>query len=250
MASRDGEMSFWDHLDELRSALLRSLVCVLVLFVVGFFFKEALFDGVVLRPTRPDFWLYRLLGVSQRVDLINIDIAAQFFTHIKITFLCALVVGFPLIVFEIWRFVAPALYEKEKRAIRRAFALGGGLFYLGVAVGYFIVMPVLLVFFNDYSVSETVVNTFSLHSYISIFTAMVFLMGLLFEFPTVLAVLGQLGIVHRGLLRRGWRYAIMVILILAAVLTPTGDPFTMLVVALPLVLLYELSILIVPERKA
>ncbi len=249
MASRGGEMSFWDHLDELRGALIRSVVYIVVLFVVGFFFKEILFDGVVLRPTRPDFWLYRLLDVDLEIDLINIDIAAQFFTHIKITFLIALVAAFPLICYEIWRFVVPALYEAEKSVLRKAFALGGGLFYLGVAVGYFVVMPVLLMFFNDYSVSETVVNTFSLRSYISIFTAMVFLMGILFEFPSVLAVLGHFGIVHRGMLRKGWRYAIMVILILSAVLTPTGDPFTMLVVALPLLLLYELSILIVPVKK-
>lgn len=242
-------MSFWDHLDELRGGLLRSVVYIVVLFVVGFFFKELLFDGVVLRPTRPDFWLYRLLDVDLEIDLINIDIAAQFFTHIKITFLIALVAAFPLICYEIWRFVVPALYEAEKSVLRKAFALGGGLFYLGVAVGYFVVMPVLLMFFNDYSVSETVVNTFSLRSYISIFTAMVFLMGLLFEFPSVLAVLGHFGVVNRQMLRRGWRYAIMVILILSAVLTPTGDPFTMLVVALPLLLLYELSILIVPVKK-
>ena len=242
-------MSFWDHLDQLRGALIRSVVYIVVLFVVGFFFKELLFDGVVLRPTRPDFWLYRLMDIDLSINLINIDIAAQFFTHIKITFLVALVVAFPLICYEIWRFVVPALYETEKSVLLKAFALGGGLFYLGVALGYFVVMPVLLVFFDDYSVSGTVVNTFSLHSYISIFTAMVFLMGLLFEFPSVLAVLGHFGIVNRQMLRRGWRYAIVIILILAAVLTPTGDPFTMLVVALPLLLLYELSILIVPVKK-
>ena len=249
MASRGGEMSFWDHLDELRGGLLRSVVYIVVLFTVGFFFKAALFDGIVLRPTRPDFWLYRLLDVDLSIDLINIDIAAQFFTHIKITFLIALVVAFPLICYEIWRFVVPALYATERSVLRKAFALGGGLFYLGVAVGYFVVMPVLLVFFNDYSISDTVVNTFSLRSYISIFTAMVFLMGILFEFPSVLAVLGHFGIVDRQMLRKGWRYAVMVILILSAVLTPTGDPFTMLVVALPLLLLYELSILIVPAKK-
>ena len=242
-------MSFWDHVDQLRGAILRSVAYILVLFVVGFFFKGPLFDGVVLRPTRPDFWLYRLLDVDLSIDLINIDIAAQFFTHIKVTLLIALVAAFPLICYDIWRFVVPALYETEKAVLRKAFALGGGLFYLGVAIGYFVVMPVLLVFFNDYEVSASVVNTFSLHSYISIFTAMVFLMGLLFEFPSVLAVLGHFGVVSRGMLRRGWRVAIMVILILSAVLTPTGDPFTLLVVALPLLLLYELSILIVPERK-
>ena len=238
------EMSFWDHLEELRGTLVRSVLVVLAVFVVGFFMKDFLFDGIVLRPTRPDFWLYRLLGIDLEINLINIDISAQFFTHIKVTFICAVVISFPILCYEIWKFIAPGLYEKEKRVVRKAFALGAGLFYLGVAVGYFIVMPVLLVFFNGYQVSGTVTNTFALTSYISIFMAMVFVMGLLFEFPSVLAVLSHFGIITRETMRKSRRYALMAILVLAAILTPTGDPFTMLVVALPLYLLYEFSILI------
>ena len=143
-----------------------------------------------------------------------------------------------------WRFVAPALYENEKNVVRKAFGLGAGLFYLGIAVGYFIVMPVLLVFFNGYQVSGTIQNTFALTSYISIFLSMVFVMGLLFEFPSVLAVLSHFGLVTRKFMKEHRKHAIVVILILAAVLTPTGDPFTMLVVAVPLYALYEFSIFI------
>lgn len=238
------EMSFWDHLEELRGTLIRSVLVVVLVFVVGFFFKDFLFDQVILKPARQDFWLYRLLKVDLNLDLINIDISAQFFTHIKVTFICAVVLCFPFICYELWKFVAPALYENEKSVVRRAFALGAGLFYAGVCVGYFIVMPVLLVFFNGYQVSATVVNTFALTSYISIFMAMVFVMGLLFEFPSVLAVLSHFGIVTRDDMKKFRRYAVMVILILSAVLTPTGDPFTMLVVAVPLYALYEFSILI------
>ena len=106
------EMSFWDHLDELRGTLVRSVLIILAFFTVGFFLKETLFDGIILWPTRQDFWLYRLLGVDLSINLINIDIAAQFFTHIKVTFFCALVVGFPFICYELWKFVAPGLYEK------------------------------------------------------------------------------------------------------------------------------------------
>ena len=243
------EMSFWDHLEELRGTLIRSVLVVVLVFVVGFFFKDFLFDQVILKPARREFWLYRLLNVDLNLDLINIDISAQFFTHIKVTFICAVVLCFPVICYEIWKFVAPALYENEKSVVRRAFALGAGLFYAGVSVGYFIVMPVLLVFFNGYQVSATVVNTFALTSYISIFMAMVFVMGLLFEFPSVLAVLSHFGIVTRAQMRKFRRYAVMVILILAAALTPTGDPFTMLVVALPLYALYEFSILICKEES-
>lgn len=237
-------MSFWDHLEELRGVIVHSALILLAVFTVGFFFKDFLFDGVVLKPARPDFWLYRLLGVDLNLELINIDIAAQFFTHIKVTFLVAVVICFPVICFELWKFVAPGLYDNERSVIKKAFGLGAGLFYLGIAVGYFIVMPVLLFFFNGYQVSGTIENTFALTSYISIFMAMVFVMGLLFEFPSVLAVLSHVGLINRDDMKEWRRYAIVVILILSAILTPTGDPFTMLVVALPLYLLYEFSIFI------
>lgn len=237
-------MSFWDHLEELRGVLIHSVLILLAVFTVGFFFKEFLFDGVILKPARPDFWLYRLLKVDLNLELINIDIAAQFFTHIKVTFLVAVVVCFPILCFEIWRFVAPGLYENEKAVVRKAFGLGAGLFYLGISVGYFIVMPVLLFFFNGYQVSGTIENTFSLTSYISIFMAMVFVMGLLFEFPSVLAVLSHFGIINRDDMKGFRKHAVVVILVLSAILTPTGDPFTMLVVALPLYTLYEFSIFI------
>lgn len=243
------EMSFWDHLEELRGVILRSALILLAVFTVGFFFKTFLFDEIVLKPARPDFWLYRLLGVSLNLELINIDIAAQFFTHIKVTFMVALVICFPVLCYELWGFIAPGLYEKEKVAVKKAFGLGAGLFYLGIAVGYFIVMPVLLFFFNGYQVSGSIENTFSLTSYISIFMAMVFVMGLLFEFPSVLAVLSHLGLIDREDMKSWRRYAVLVILILAAVLTPTGDPFTMLVVAVPLYALYEFSIFICRPKE-
>ena len=244
------EMSFWDHLEELRGTIFRSVLIIMVFFTVGFFLKERLFDGVILRPARSDFWFYRLLGVNLDLDLINIDIAAQFFTHIKVTFICAVVISFPLLCYEIWKFVAPGLYENEKKTIKKAFGMGAVLFYLGIAVGYFIVMPVLLYFFNGYQVSSSVENTFALTSYISIFTSMVFLMGILFEFPSVLAVLSHFGLVTREHMRKFRRHAVVVILVLAAILTPTGDPFTMLVVALPLYLLYEFSIFICKPAEA
>lgn len=243
-ADSNKEMSFWDHLEELRGVIIRSVLVLLVVFTAGFFFKTFLFDEIILKPARPDFWLYRLLGIDLDLDLINIDIAAQFFTHIKVTFLVAVVICFPVLCYQLWKFVAPGLYENEKSVVRKAFALGAGLFYIGIAVGYFIVMPVLLVFFNGYQVSGSIENTFALTSYISIFLAMVFVMGILFEFPSVLAVLSHFGVVTRKDLRHFRRHALMVILILAAVLTPTGDPFTMLVVAVPLYTLYEFSIYI------
>lgn len=245
-------MSFWDHLEELRGVLIRSVVIVVGVFVVLFFFKDFLFDGIILKPARPDFWLFKILGTGINLELINIDVAAQFFTHIKVTLVCAVVLCFPILCYELWKFIAPALYENEKSVVRKAFGLGAGLFYLGIAVGYFIVMPILLVFFNGYQVSGTVQNTFALTSYISIFLSMVFVMGILFEFPSVLAVLSHFGLVTKDFIKAHRKHAAVVILILAAVLTPTGDPFTMLVVAVPLYALYEFSVFIckpgVPEE--
>lgn len=238
------EMSFWDHLDELRGVIIRSVVILFVVFTVGFFFKDFVFDGIVLKPARPDFWFYRMLGLKMNLELINIDIAAQFFTHIKVTFILSVVVCFPVLCYELWKFIAPGLYENEKKVVKKAFGLGAFLFYLGIAAGYFVVMPVLLFFFNGYQVSGTIENTFALTSYISIFLAMVFVMGLMFEFPSLLAILSHFGIVSRDNMKKWRKYALVVILILAAVLTPTGDPFTMLVVAVPLYVLYEFSIYI------
>ncbi len=244
------EMSFWDHLEELRGAIIRSVLLLVCAFVALFFFKNLVFDTIVLAPTRSSFWFYRLLGVNMNLQLINIDVTAQFFTHIKVTFIAAFVLTFPFICYQLWRFIAPALYRDEKKTVRRAFGLGAGLFYLGICTGYFLVVPLMLLFFDGYHVSAAIVNTFSLNSYISIFSGMVFMMGLLFEFPSVLAVLSHFGIVTREFMKRYRRHAIIVIIILAAVLTPTGDPFTLLVVSVPLYLLYEFSILICrPERE-
>lgn len=235
-------MSFWDHLDVLRGTIFRSGGAVLAVSMVFLCFKEWLFK-VVLWPTKPDFFLYRLLGIDFKMDLINIDISAQFFVHLKMAVMAGLVLAFPYVIWEIWRFIAPALYEREVKAVRGAFLMSSGLFYLGVAVGYCIVLPVCLMFFMNYTVSDAVANTISLQSYISMFLSMVLLIGIVFEFPTVIAVLSQLGVVNRQMLRKGRKIATVVILVLAALITPS-DPFSMCVLALPLFGLYELSILV------
>lgn len=237
-------MSFWDHLEELRGCIVRSALLLVLSFVVLFFFKGFIFDTVVLGPSRPDFWLYRLLKADMSLKLINIEITAQFFIHMRVTFFAALVVTFPYLCFEIWHFVAPALYEKEKVPVRKAFGMATVLFYAGVAFGYFVVMPVMLYFFQGYQVSDAVENTFSLGSYIGIFSSMVMLMGILFEFPTLVALLSRLGVVDRAFLRKNRKYAVVAVLVLSALVTPSGDPFTMMVVALPLYALYEFSVIL------
>ncbi|MBQ8421428.1 MAG: twin-arginine translocase subunit TatC [Bacteroidales bacterium] len=242
--AQTGEMTFWDHLEELRGSLFRMLAVFGIAVVVLFFFKTFLFDNVILAPSKSDFFLYRLLGADFSLTLVNIEVAAQFMIHMKITFICALIVTFPYLIFEIWRFIAPALYKKEKKAVRGAFLFASVLFYAGVAVGYSIVFPLMLNFFSGYQVSPDVPNTFSLTSYISMFTSMVLIFGIVFEFPTVSVVLSSLGIITKETLKTFRRHAICAVLILAAVITPSGDPFSLMIVSVPLYLLYEFSILL------
>lgn len=235
------DMSFWDHLEELRGTIFRSALAVIILSVLGLVFKSFLFDVIILSPTRPDFIVYRLLGWDFQMELINVEISAQFFVHLKAALSVGLVLSFPYIIWEIWKFIEPALYDNERKAVGNAFLLSSGLFYLGVVVGYFFVLPVCLQFFMGYTVSSDVANTINLNSYMSMFTSMVLMIGIVFEFPSVIAVLSRLEVVDRKLLKKGRKYAVVIMLVLSAIITP-ADPFSMFVLAIPLYGLYELSI--------
>lgn len=237
----NAEMSFWDHLEVLRGTLFRAMGAILAASVVVFCFKGFVFDDILLAPTRSDFFLYRLLGIDLSIKLINIDVSAQFFIHLKTSIALGFILAFPIVCYEIWKFIAPALYQKEKVAVRKAFTFAGLLFYLGVVVGYVLILPVTLNFFQGYTVSDAVENTFSLSSYISLFTSMVLMFGIVFEFPAVIAVMSVMGLVTRDTLRKYRKHAFVVILILAAIITP-ADPFSMCIAAAPLYLLFEASI--------
>ncbi len=182
-----------------------------------------------------------MLGLQLDIELINIEISAQFFIHLKMALICGLILTFPYIIYEIWKFVAPALYDNEKVVFKKAFGLASVLFYIGVAVGYMFVLPVCLNFFMNYSVSDIVSNTISLNSYISMFTSMVLMIGVIFEFPAVVAVLSRFGLVTRQMLRSARKIAFVAILLIAAFITPS-DPFSMFVLSVPLYILYEFSI--------
>ena len=234
-------MSFWDHLEELRGTLFRSILVLCLLAVLGFVFKKPLF-WIVFRPASPDFVIYRLLGWTFSLDIINVEMAAQFFVHLQAAFGAALILAFPYIIWEIWRFLAPALYDRERKAVGGAFIMATGFFYLGVAAGYFLVFPACVQFFMNYSVSDMVTNSITIGSYMSMFTSTVLLVGVAFEFPTVIWALSRIGLLTREQLSKGRRYAVVAVLVVAAIVTP-ADPLSMMVVAIPLYLLYELSIL-------
>ena len=237
-------MTFWDHLDDLRSTLLRIAVVFFSIAAVLFFFKTFLFEKLILAPTGAEFFLYRLLDTDMSLKLQNIEISTQFFVHIKVTLLSALVLAFPYLVFELWKFIAPALYDNEKKAVRGALSFSSILFYVGVAVAYCLIFPLMLHFFAEYQVSGQVENVFSLSSYISMFVSTLLMFGIVFEFPTVIAILSSMGVVSKTGLRRYRRHALCIIMILAAIITPSGDPFTLIICTVPMYLLYEFSILI------
>ena len=248
-------MTFWEHLDELRKVLFRSAIVIVALMAGIFMAKDFVFNTVVFAPINSDFALYRLIdkvlvlmGMPAlpefKLSLINIDLSAQFFIHISTTFYFALVLAVPFIVYQLWKFVSPALYDNEKRAAKAAFAFAGVLFLLGVLVGYYLIFPLTLRFLGTYQVSMEVANQISLQSYISMFTWLILIMGVVFGMPSLAVILSKIGILTKSFLKKYRRHAFVVMLVLAAFITPSGDPFTLMAVGLPLYGLYELSILV------
>ena len=257
------ELTFWDHLDELRRVLFRIIGVWFVLAIGYFIAMPWLFDNVILAPCHNDFIFYDLLRYVGKVfdlhdefftqefnvKLININLAAPFFVHMSTAFWMSVVTAAPYLFFEIWRFINPALYPKERRGVQKALCIGTVMFFLGVLLGYFMVYPLTLRFLSTYQLSATIENQISLNSYIDNFMMLVLCMGLAFELPLVTWLLSLLGIVNKSFLRKYRRHAFVIILIISAIITPTGDPFTLTIVTVPLYLLYELSILMIKDKK-
>ena len=248
-------MTFWEHLDEFRSVLFKSAVVLVVIMAALFMSKEFLFEQIIFAPTNSNFILYKWFDTALaafnlpvlepfNIDLINIELSSQFFIHISTTFYFSLVIATPFILYQLWTFVSPALYDKEKKAAVGAFFFAGILFFLGVLVGYYLVFPLTLRFLGTYQVSSDVVNQISLQSYVSMFTWLILVMGLVFEMPSLAAILSKFGIISKNLLKKYRRHAFVILLVIAALITPSGDPFTLFAVGFPLYALYEVSILV------
>lgn len=235
------------------------------LFVLGagyFAVMPRIFENVIMAPCHNDFITYQYLQrIGAELDLtgefftryfevklININLAAPFFIHISTSVWMAVITVTPYILVEIWRFIRPALYPNERKGVKKALALGAGMFFSGVLLGYFMVYPLTLRFLSTYQLSPAIENQISLNSYIDNFMMLILCMGLAFELPLVTWLLSLLGVINKAFLRKYRRHAAVLIVALAAVITPTGDPFTLTAVALPLYLLYELSILMIKDR--
>jgi sec-independent protein translocase protein TatC len=253
-----GEMSFLGHLEALRWHLVRSVSVIMVFAVVLFCFKGFLFDMVLLAPKSPGFLTYRVLCLLSHkfhlgddlcitqinFILISTDISAQFTTHMWVAFVGGLVVGFPYVVWELWRFIKPALHENEQRYAKGIVFYTSFLFLSGVLFGYYVITPMSVNFLGTYQVSEAVKNTITLDSFISIVTTMTLITGIVFELPIVVYFLTKIGILTPKFMRTYRRHAIVVILIAAAIITPTSDATTLMLVFIPLYFLYEISIFV------
>ena len=239
------QATFWDHLDELRWAIIRSLGVVVVFAVAMFCLKDQLF-AVVLAPRSSDFVTYRLMGAEAfSIPLMNIGLTEQFMTHMRVAVYAGLLFALPYVLYELFRFISPGLYRHERRAAMWIVCSSYLMFALGTAVNYFIIFPFTVRFLGTYQVSADVANMLTLQSYIDTLITMSFVIGLIFELPVVCTILGRMGFVNGSLMRRYRRHAVVAILVVAAIITPTTDVFTLMVVSLPIWLLYEVSILLV-----
>ena len=260
-ASDDAPMTFWDHLEALRTVILRILAVALAGFIVAFCLKEPLFR-LILAPASPDFILYRwitavagFMGIDAtalqdfNVDMFSTTLTAQFMIHMKMAFYISLVIIMPYTLYMLFGFVSPALHQNERRSSIRVVVWSYILFMTGIILDYLIIFPLAFRFLGTYQVSADIPNVITLESYTNLLVTLTLLMGILFELPVLAWFLGKLGIIDSGFMKRYRRHAIVAILIIAAVITPTTDVFTLTIVTLPIYLLYEVSIGIVRHNN-
>ncbi len=246
-----GSLTFWEHLDILRGSLIHMLVAAIVAGVAAFLLKDWLFD-VVLAPSSSDFITYRLLGVEPfRIELVNTGLTEQFMIHMKVSLVAGILIASPYILYLLFRFISPALYDNERRYSVRLTVAAYLMFLFGVAVNYFVIFPLTVRFLGTYQVSDDIHNLLTISSYIDTLAMMSLVFGIVFEIPVISWLLVRFGLLKSVWMSRYRRHAIVAIVIVAAVITPTSDVFTLFMVSLPIWLLYEASVLIVriTEKK-
>jgi sec-independent protein translocase protein TatC len=260
--SNEKEMTFLDHLEVLRWHIVRSAIAVFLFMIIAFLSRDFIFSEIILKPKNPEFitnrlflqfshWLSINFGISNDslaintlpLSIVNIDMAGQFISHIKISIIAGIIIASPYILFELWKFVKPALHEREQRYARGAVFYISILFFAGVLFGYYLIAPLSVHFLGSYFVSSEVTNTIKLSSYISTITSVTFASGVIFELPVIILFLSKAGIVTAAFMRKYRRHSYIVLLILAAIITPP-DVFSQLLVCVPLVILYEISVFI------
>lgn len=264
--SLEAEMSFFDHLDVLRKHLLRALAVITVLVILAFYFTDFIWNDVIMAPKDPSFWTYRMMcklveafpAIGQEfcitaihAKIINTEMSGQFTLQMNSCIMAGIILGVPYLLFELWLFIKPALHDNERRSASGFVAFASLLFALGLLFGYYLICPLSINFLINYTVDPSIENTFTISSYLSTVLTLTIGSGIVFQLPVIIYILSKLGIMTPKFMRSNRRYAAVLILVVAAVITPTADPYTMLIVAFPLFLLYELSIMISAniERK-
>ena len=259
----EGEMSFLDHLEELRWHVIRSMIAMVTFTIVAFIFVKWIFTNIILAPAKSDFLTWRALcklgNAVNNPDLcisdIPLELQSRFMTgQFTITIIAAFVIGlifsFPYIVWEIWRFIRPGLHKRERNSSTGIVSAVSFLFILGISFGYYVIAPLMVYVMVNYRISDLIVNQFDITSYVSTFVTLVFGSGLLFQLPVVIYFLSKFGMVTPAFLRKYRKHSVVVILIVAAIITPP-DPLSQILITIPLYMLFEISILIsaAVERK-
>jgi sec-independent protein translocase protein TatC len=251
------EMSFLDHLEELRWLLVRSTSAIIVMATATYFISDYLFDVIIFGPTRPSFFTYvyfcelsHQLGFADSICITempfiiqNTEMEGQVNIFVWMCILAGFILAFPYILWELWKFISPALYDKEKKNAKVFIFFSSLLFFLGILFGYYVVIPMSVNFVATFTVSSIVKNQFTLESYIGMVKTSVLASGLFFELPIIIYFLTKLGLVTPTFLRKYWKYAVVIILIVAAIVTPP-DVVSQTIVAIPMLIIYEISILI------
>jgi len=248
------EMSFWEHLEALRWHLVRSIIAILVIAILAFINRHLVFDTIILSPKDSDFITNKLLCRlseilmvkalcldSLSLEIINIKMSGQFLIHLYVSIITGFVLAFPYILWEIWRFIRPALLPKEKKYSKGGVLISSLLFFIGVLFSYFLIVPLTLNFLGTYQVSNNVENTISLSSYISTVVSVTFAVGLVFELPILVYFLSKIGILTPAFMKKNRKYMLVILLIVSAIITPP-DIFSQIMVVIPLMGLYEISI--------
>lgn len=260
----EAEMSFFDHLEALRWHLVRASIAIVIFTGFAFAYYDWIFDTIIMGPSKMDFWTYRTmcnLGhwlhrdfcfSTIHIELMNTEMAGQFVLQINSSLLIGITAGIPYLLWELWRFIKPALHDKERKAATGFVFYATLLFFLGVMFGYYVITPMSIHFLASYTVSASIHNFIDIENYLSSVATLTLATGLVFELPILIYILANLGILTSKFMRSTRRYAIVIILIIAAVVTPTPDMLTMTVVSIPLFVLYEVSIIVaalVEKRK-
>ena len=251
------EMSFLDHLEELRWLLIRCTIAVLIGATVAFFFSDFIFDQILFGPKNPDFITYRIFcdlsqefGLDKSLCVTEIpmriqsrEMGGQFSAHMWTSITAGFIVSFPFILYFFWNFISPALYQNEKKYARAFVIIASLLFFIGVLFGYYLIAPLSVNFLSNYNVSKEIFNDIDLASYISLLRSSTVACGIFFELPVIIYFLTKIGLVTPASLRTYRKYVLIIVLILSAIITPP-DVLSQVIVAIPIMILYELSILI------